>query len=238
VVPALTPYVEAHSHFEAGDPEGSVRAALAAVTKQNAAMVLLQMPPDTFDHPGHYDAEVILAEAKKHADKIAVLGGGGSLNAMIIQAAATGRCGPAVQKKFRRPRRGADQLGVVGFGEMTAEHYAGGTPYQYCAGGSSAVPVARRHRGQARCADRSAHGGGARGHGGATDREVAAQPADLARQHRGVERLLAHNPRAKIIWAHLGADGTGKRTPELCRSCCARIPTCSWRSRPIRAATG
>ncbi len=31
------------------------------------------------------------------------------------------------------------------------------------------------------------------------------------------ERLLAHNPRAKIIWAHAGADGTGFRTPDLCR---------------------
>ena len=31
------------------------------------------------------------------------------------------------------------------------------------------------------------------------------------------ERLLAHNPRAKIIWAHAGADGTGYRTTDLCR---------------------
>jgi predicted TIM-barrel fold metal-dependent hydrolase len=29
--------------------------------------------------------------------------------------------------------------------------------------------------------------------------------------------LLAHNPKAQIIWAHAGADGTGQRTPELCR---------------------
>lgn len=31
------------------------------------------------------------------------------------------------------------------------------------------------------------------------------------------ERLLAHNRRAKIIWAHAGTDGTGFRTPDLCR---------------------
>src|SRR5690349_13558582 len=42
VVRALTPYVEAHTHFEAGDPQGSVNAALAAIPRQNAAMVLLQ----------------------------------------------------------------------------------------------------------------------------------------------------------------------------------------------------
>lgn len=55
---ALTPYVEAHTHFDAKDAEGAVRAALAGLPRQNAAMVLFQMPPDTFDHPGHSDAEV------------------------------------------------------------------------------------------------------------------------------------------------------------------------------------
>ena len=28
---------------------------------------------------------------------------------------------------------------------------------------------------------------------------------------------MAHNPRAKIIWAHAGSDNTGDRTVELCR---------------------
>jgi uncharacterized membrane protein YgcG len=46
-VPALTRYVDAHTHFEAKDPEGSVRSALAALSRQNAALILFQMPPDT-----------------------------------------------------------------------------------------------------------------------------------------------------------------------------------------------
>src|SRR6185436_760739 len=128
---ALTPYVEAHTHFDAKDAEAAVRAALAGLVRQNAAMVLLQMPPDTFDHPGHYDAEVVLAEARKHPGQIGVLGGGGTLNAMIIQAAATGEAGPAVQKKFKDRAEELLREGVIGFGEMTAEHYAGVTPYQY-----------------------------------------------------------------------------------------------------------
>ena len=28
---------------------------------------------------------------------------------------------------------------------------------------------------------------------------------------------LAHDPRARIVWAHVGWDRTGHRTPELCR---------------------
>jgi predicted TIM-barrel fold metal-dependent hydrolase len=31
------------------------------------------------------------------------------------------------------------------------------------------------------------------------------------------DRLLAHNPRARILWAHAGWDNTGYRTPDLCR---------------------
>jgi predicted TIM-barrel fold metal-dependent hydrolase len=216
-VKALTPYVEAHTHFDAADPEGSVRAALAAGPRQNAAMVLFQMPPDTFDHPGHYDAEVVLAEAKKHPDKIGVLGGGGTLNAMIIQAAATGDAGPAVQKKFKERAEQLLKEGVIGFGELTAEHYAGVTPYQY-------APA--DHPLYLMLADIAAE------HGVPIDLHMEAVPEDMAlpaglksppnppRLHANIaafERLLAHNPRAKIIWAHAGADGTGQRTPELCR---------------------
>ena len=34
---------------------------------------------------------------------------------------------------------------------------------------------------------------------------------------RAFEKLLAHNPKAKIVWAHAGTDGTGERTAALCR---------------------
>ena len=214
---ALTPYVEAHTHFDAADADGAVRTALAGLTRQNAAMILFQMPPDTFDHPGHYDAEVMLAEAKKHPGQIGVLGGGGTLNAMIIQAAATGDAGPAVQKKFKDRAEELLREGVIGFGEMTSEHYAGVTPYQYAPADHPLYLL---------LADIAA------AHGVPIDLHIEAVPEDMAvpasvkvppnppRLHANIaafERLLAHNPRAKIIWAHAGADGTGFRTPELCR---------------------
>ena len=215
-VPALTPYVEAHTHFDGPDPVGSVRAALAALPRQNAAMVLLLMPPDTFDHPGHYDADVVLAEARKHPE-IGVLGGGGTLNAMIIQSAGNGDAGPAVQKKFKDQAEQLLRDGVIGFGEMTAEHYAGGTPYQYAPADHPLFLL---------LADIAA------AHGVPIDLHIEAVPQDMPvpagvksppnppTLHANIaafERLLAHNPRAKIIWAHAGADGTGHRTPELCK---------------------
>ena len=97
-VPALTPYVEAHTHFDDKDPEGSVRSALAALGRQNAARIFFLTLPDTYDRPGTFDAEVLLPTAKKYPGKVAVLGGGGSLNPMIMKSVATGDSGPAIQK--------------------------------------------------------------------------------------------------------------------------------------------
>jgi len=42
-------------------------------------------------------------------------------------------------------------------------------------------------------------------------------PPQLRANIAAFERLLEHNPRAHIIWAHAGWDNTGYRTPGLCR---------------------
>ncbi len=121
-MPALTPYVDAHTHFTSKDPEGSVRAAVAALGRQNAAKIILLSGPA--------DADIILPFAKKYPDKLIVLGGA-TLSDMIIQSATDGDAGPAVQKKFKERAEELLGEGVAGFGEMTAEHFGGGLPYQY-----------------------------------------------------------------------------------------------------------
>ena len=216
-VPALTPYIEAHTHFDQHDADGTIRAALAALGRQNAAKILLLMPPDTFDHPGHFDAEVILAAAKKYPNKLAVLGGGGTLNAMIQQSVASGNAGSEVQRKFKDRAEELLREGVVGFGEMAAEHFDGATPYQYAPADHPLFLL---------LADIAAQ------HSVPIDLHMEAvpetmplpaglkSPPNAPQLHENItafERLLAHNSRAKIIWAHAGADGTGYRTPDLCR---------------------
>jgi predicted TIM-barrel fold metal-dependent hydrolase len=216
-VPALTPYVEAHTHFDDKDPEGTVRSALAALGRQNAAKIIFLTLPDTFDHPGSFDAEVLLPTAKKYPGKLAVLGGGGTLNPMIMKSVATGDAGPAVQKKFRERAEELIREGVAGFGEMTAEHFDGATPYQYAPADHPLFLL---------LADIAAQ------HDVPIDLHMEAVPAAMPlpvglksppnppQLHANIaafERLLSHNPRAKIIWAHAGSDGTGFRTPDLCR---------------------
>jgi amidohydrolase family protein len=216
-VPALTPFVEEHAHFEENDTAGGVRAALAALGRENAAMIIFQISPDVFEHPGRYDSEAILADVKKHPGKLAVTGGGGTLNAMIMQANATGDVGPEVRQKFKARAQELLSEGVAGFGEMTAEHFDGITPYQ------TAHPD---HPLYLLLSDLAAE------HDVPIDLHMEAVPQDMplpidlksppnaAQLHANIEafeRLLAHNPRAKVIWAHLGSDFTGYRTVELDR---------------------
>lgn len=216
VTRASTPYVDGHAHFDERDVPGSIRAALAALDRENAAAIFFQAPPDIFEHPGHYDAETILSAAKEHPGKLAVLGGGGTLNAMIHDCPPD-RAGPEIRKRFEDRAGELLREGVVGFGELTAEHFAGVTPYQASPPDHPLflllVEIAARH-------------------GAPIDLHMEAVPkamplpaglksppnAPVLRENiAAFERLLAHRPQAAIIWAHAGSDGTGFRTPELCR---------------------
>jgi predicted TIM-barrel fold metal-dependent hydrolase len=216
-VPALTPFVDVHTHFDENDSGGTIRSVLSTLDRENAARIFLQMPPDTFDHPGHYDAEVILPAAKRYPDKLGVLGGGGTLNAMIQQSVVSGESGPEIQKKFRDRAEELIREGVIGFGEMTAEHFDGLTPYQYAPANHplflALADIAAKYDVPIDL------------HMEAVPKSMLL-PSDLksppnAPQLHGniqaLERLLFHNTHAKILWAHAGTDLTGFRTPDLCR---------------------
>ena len=99
-VPALSPYVDTHVHFD-GDAQAVVQAALQALGRQNAAKLFFMSPPDTFDTPNRLESDFLLPLVRQHSDKLAILAGGGTLNAMIQQSVKTGDSGAEVQKRFR-----------------------------------------------------------------------------------------------------------------------------------------
>ena len=216
-VKALSPFVDVHVHLEPADLTRSVQAALRAMTGENAAKIVVMPPPFTADDPARYDAEILLVAVQGHADKLAVLGGGGTLNGMIQQSVRSGDAGPEVRRKFKERAEELLRLGAVGFGEMTAEHFQGATPYQ------SAPPD---HPLFLLLADIAAE------HGVTIDLHMEAvphtiplpapmksppYPPQVQANIAAFDRLLAHNPRARILWAHAGWDNTGYRTPDLCR---------------------
>jgi hypothetical protein len=93
---------------------------------ENAAKIIFMPPPFGSDDRPRYDADIILPLVKGHAAKFAVLGGGGTLNSMIQESVRTGDAGPEVKQKFRDAAELLLREGVAGFGELTAEHFAGG----------------------------------------------------------------------------------------------------------------
>jgi predicted TIM-barrel fold metal-dependent hydrolase len=136
---------------------------------------------------------------------------------MLQQAAAHRDVPPDVMAKFKARAEELIREGAVGFGEMTAEHFNGSTPYQ---------SVAPDHPLLLALADIAA------AHRATIDLHLEAVPQEMALPHllksppnppqlhesiAAFERLLSHNPKAAIIWAHAGSDNTGFRTPDLCR---------------------
>ena len=221
---AAPAFVDVHAHLDSEEPAKSIAAALQAMTSENAAEIIFMPPPFIADDPSRYDSDLILSAVGGRKSKFAVLGGGGSLNVMIHQSVKSGDAGTEMKRRFRSKAEQILRDGASGFGEMAAEHFPGATPYQ------SAPPD---HPLFLLLADVAAE------HGVPIDLHMEAiakaipPPAEieglpqsfrLTPNIAAMERLLAHNRRAKIIWAHAGWDNTGDRTPQLCRRLLAAHP--------------
>jgi len=219
-VPALSSYMDLHVHLDLHDPDASVEAAVRSMGSQNAARLFLLVEPFTQSDPSRDDTEKILPAAKKYPDKLSVVGGGDVLNGMILEAFRTGDSGPDARRKFKERAEELLTEGVVGFGEISVEHLSQPSSalkdYEYAPADHPLFLL---------LADIAAE------HDVPIDLHMEAVPetmplpADLTAPNppqlpeniAGFERLLEHNGKTKIIWAHLGADFTGYRTPELCR---------------------
>lgn len=216
-IAALSPYIDVHTHLDETDVDGSMQSAIRAMLEENLARIVFMPSPFTMADANRFDVERLVPIAKKYAGKIAVLGGGGTLNPMIIEAARTGDAGSEVQKKFKDRAEAILAAGAVGFGEMAAEHFPSATPYEYAPpdhpllllladiAAQHDVPISIHMEAVPQDMDLPA---------------LLKSPPNPPRLHANIaafERLLSHNPRAKIVWAHLGWDTTGYRTPELMR---------------------
>jgi len=216
-VAALSPYIDVHTHLDESNVDGSMQSAIQAMPEEDLAKIIFMPSPFTLADANRFDVERLLPAAKKFPGKIAVLGGGGTLNPMIIEAARTGEAGPAVRKKFKERAEAILAAGAVGFGEMAAEHFPSSTPYEFAPpdhplfllladiAAQHDVPISIHMEAVPQDMDLPA---------------PLKSPPNPPRLHANIaafERLLSHNPRAKIVWAHLGWDTTGYRTPQLMR---------------------
>jgi predicted TIM-barrel fold metal-dependent hydrolase len=225
--PTSAPYIDGHVHIDQNHAEEAVQLLLGAMDGLNGSKVFIQTETYGVGNPGAWDIEKIIPAVGKHPDKFGFLGGGGTLNPMIIEAAETGKTTDETKKKFRARAEEILRLGAVGFGEMSVEHFSlPQSPvkdYEYSPADAPLMLL---------LADIAAE------HNAVIDLHMEALPTDIPRPadlkepnpptlHGNIapfERLLAHNPRAKIIWAHAGSDNVGFRTPELMRGMLQRHP--------------
>jgi predicted TIM-barrel fold metal-dependent hydrolase len=219
---ALSPYVDTHVHFDAkvvSDPSSEVDAALQEMAHENAVKLIFMPGPFLPDDASRFDHDAFMAAVKKHPGKLAFQGGGGSLNVMIQESVRSADAGPEVQRKFEDRAEQILRDGAVGFGEMSSEHlsFSPGQAYE------TAPPD---HPLFLLLADvAAAHGVPIELHLDVVPQAMPLpsglksppNPSSLRENLTSFERLLTHNTRAKIVWAHAGSDGLGYRTPDLCR---------------------
>ena len=220
-------YIDAHNHLSGGpgfrsDFPGAARNALAKMDELGIRKIFIMPPPFSPGHRGVFDMDDLLPFAGKYPDRIAVLGGGGSLNVMIHQEGKSNSVSPEIKASFEKKAAEIISKGAVGFGEFAVEHFSFNYDHPY-------ESVSANHPLFLLLADMAAK------YNVPVDIHMEAIPKDMPFPDREIlkrsgnnpkilrenmsafERLLAHNPKAKIIWAHVGWCNTGFRTPDLCR---------------------
>lgn len=240
-----TGWIDVHVHLIGGrgpvgqDYQGAVEAALTVMEQEGIRKMIVMPPPQVQGNPPPFDSDSFATALKRHPSRFAFLGGGGSLNPMLQDAAQEAQISDGLRRRFEQKAIEILQQGAMGFGEITAHHlsHTSGHPYE---------SVAADHPLLLLLADIAAR------HDVVVDfhfdvaaeetklPDVFASPPNPAVLHPNLaafERLLAHNRTAKIVWAHAGSDMLGHWTVDLSRRLLAKHPNLymSLRMAPGRA---
>lgn len=220
-------WTDVHSHLvakSAADVPAAVAGALSSMRRNAIGRIYLMPPPQISRMPQLVTAEHLAAAAAQHPDRIGFLGGGGCLNRMLHDAGASERVTESARRAFEARAQELLGLGASGFGEIATLHISHEPRHAY-----EWTPA--DHPLLLLLADIAARAGvpidlhqdlvtadmptPARWSGNQN-------PSVLRENRRALERLLAHNRAAKIVWAHAGSDPLGNQTPELCREMLSR----------------
>lgn len=227
-------YIDTHNHLFGGSMRdanyaGAGYNALSTMDRLGIQKMLIMPPPLSPSIPVFLDAEELLPVARRHPGRFAVLGGGGTLNVMIHRAHKEGVVTSEVKRRFQARALEILSKGAIGFGEFAVEHFSFASDHPY-----ESVPA--DHLLFLALADIAGE------KGVPIDIHMEAIPRDMVLPDRNIitrsgrnpkmlrenvsslERLLAHDRRARIIWAHVGWCNTGQRTTALCRDLLARNP--------------
>jgi hypothetical protein len=220
-------WIDAHVHFHG--PSQRVRDCFSAAVVSNALANMdangilksLILPPPRDVQDVRVDYGDLVSIVKAQPGRFAFLAGGDSLNPMIQTAVKSGQVPSDLQRSFEEKAAEIIKAGAVGFGETTALHPSLNPTHPF----EEAPPD---HPLFLLLADLAARFDVPIDlHMEAITQDTPTpewlrqaspnNPAILKENITGFERLLAHNRKARIVWAHVGRDPIGQMTISLLR---------------------
>lgn len=241
-----TPFIDAHTHLFRHQGEGRgggggggrgagamtpdadvVSAALALMDRFSVAYAILAPPPAPAGRGDPSAAALLREVARQHPARFGFSAGGESLNP-IIQGTPSDAVTPDLLRRFQQEAQAIADSGAAAFGELAAEHFSsriGNHPYESTRPDHpllmALADIAARNNMPLEL------------HMEAVPRDMpfpnprTAGPPNPPSVHENIaafERLLDHNPKARIVWVHAGWDLSGERTVPLMRSLLERHP--------------
>ena len=213
--------IDVHAHLMGGPRSrpstGSVDAALDQMNRFGIRKAIVMSPPRGALIASNFDYADFIDAIRRHPRRFAFLGGGGTLNPMLHGHGDPSTVTPETKEKFRRTALAILAAGAAGFGEMSSLHLSLLPTHRY-----NFVPA--DHPLFLLLADIAAE------YDVPIDLHMDAldiakpPPARLAGNQNppilpatlaALTRLLVHNRKAKIVWAHGGSDPLGEMTANL-----------------------
>jgi len=222
------PYIETHVHLVGSYREGgtmktdfdaAAETAVASMKRLGIRKCILMPPPFGADSSRRYDFEVLLPILKRYPGQFLLMGGGGMLNPMILEAVQKGETTEGMKREFEEKALEILDGGAIGFGEMAAMHFSffDGHPFEEAPpdhplfllladiAAKRDVPIDL--------------------HMEPVEKEISLpkdlmSPPNPEKVRPNIEafgRLLSHNRAARIVWVHAGWEHTGYGTVDLFR---------------------
>ena len=235
-------WIDVHVHLFAdkgalADFDETARQLLQIMDAENIRTAVVMSPPRGREGP---DTESFSLLTQQYSPRIAMLGGGGTLNPMLHKAGHSLEVPDTLRHAFAEAAERIIANGAKGFGEITVHHLSLGAGHVY----GAVIPDHALLRLLADIAAR--HDVPIDLHFDPVPSDVATparlgemqNPAMLRANIEAFERLLAHNRKTKIVWAHAGSDPLGYFTPALVRTLLERHPNLSLSIRPVSPRPG
>jgi predicted TIM-barrel fold metal-dependent hydrolase len=211
------------------DFPGAIDAAVSRMDRAGIRQSIFLPQPSPPGARNAWENKELKFALEKHPGRIALIGGGGSLNPMI-QSTEVDSVNDNVRREFRAIAERIAEQGVVAYGEITAHHLslrAMGPQHGY-------QNVPPDHPLLLLLADIASEKGipiDLHIDLIPDDMDVSERdnfnenvPSHLAGNLAAFERLLSHNRKALIIWAHAGTDPLGTRTVAIQRTLLRKHP--------------